>query len=186
MTRHNDVPAGGDSEEPEATTALEGAALNLMFVRAALRRKRWLWMGTALLGLVLAAGMNLHRPVKFSAVSRINMALSSTTAPDIAIADDVSLLKTNAVAARAVADGHLNIAPELCSPTTRARRLATPYSRSPQLHLLTNWRLNMQTLSQMPSCRSRRFRAPRSGFRFNTTRTPSTRSTKPSKSLVIR
>ena len=50
MTRHNDVPAGGDSEEPEATTALEGAALNLMFVRAALRRKRWLWMGTARTG----------------------------------------------------------------------------------------------------------------------------------------
>ena len=50
MTRHNDVPAGGDSEEPEATTALEGAALNMMFVRAALRRKRWLWVGTAVLG----------------------------------------------------------------------------------------------------------------------------------------
>ena len=81
MTRHNDVPAGGDSEEPEATTALEGAALNLMFVRAALRRKRWLWVGTAVLGLILAAGMNLHRPVKFSAVTRINMAPSSTTRP---------------------------------------------------------------------------------------------------------
>ena len=93
MTRHNDVPAGGDSEEPEATTALEGAALNLMFVRAALRRKRWLWVGTAVLGLLLAAGMNLHRPVKFSAVTRINMAPSSSAPPDIAIADDVSPAK---------------------------------------------------------------------------------------------
>ena len=36
-------------------------------------------------------------------------------APDIAIADDVSLLKTNQVAAKAVADGKLDIPPELLS-----------------------------------------------------------------------
>ncbi len=43
------------------------------------------------------------------------MAPSSTAPPDAAIAADVSLLKTNQVAAKAVADGHLDITPKALS-----------------------------------------------------------------------
>jgi hypothetical protein len=68
--------------------------------------------GATALSVGLTAG---HVHGSASAVTRINMAPTSTAPPDIAIADDLSLLKTNQVAAKAVADGHLDITPKALS-----------------------------------------------------------------------
>ena len=71
-----------------------------------------LLVGATVLGVGLTSG---HVDGSVSAVTRINMAPSSTAPPDAAIAADVSLLKTNQVAAKAVADGHLDITPKALS-----------------------------------------------------------------------
>ena len=68
-------------------------------------------------GLVLTAGLitvgfSGSSSHKQTATTTINMAPSSTTAPDIAIADDLTLLKTPAVAATAVLQGRLNTTPK--------------------------------------------------------------------------
>jgi hypothetical protein len=102
---------GGMVDVPEPDEYY-GHLVDLSVLRAAARRQRKTWLGAALVGLVIGAAFHVFVPAKYAAETDLYMVepVSSDTAQSIA--DDVSLLQTRAVAAKAVAALHLNVSAE--------------------------------------------------------------------------
>lgn len=76
-----------------------GRLVNLRFLRSALRRLRWLWISTAVLGLVLGTAYHLLIPLKYNATATLYLSQSSVTTGT----NDLAMLNTLAVSKRAIA-----------------------------------------------------------------------------------
>jgi hypothetical protein len=98
-----------------ATTSEDDLALGQMIglrsLWATIRRNRRIWVATGLLGLIVGASLPVVLPHKSTAVTDLYLAQSAGEDPANAMADNVSLLETNAVADQAVSTGHLNVSP---------------------------------------------------------------------------
>lgn len=82
--------------------------LSLRVVKSAVRRRWRLCLAFAVIGAAAGAGLHLVIPPKYAASSDLYMAEPANSTPGQAIADDVSLLQTRAVAQRAVQNLHLH------------------------------------------------------------------------------
>ena len=88
-----------------------GPTIALRSLMATIRRRRRVWLTTALLGLVVGAGLHLVAPQKYSAVTDLYLAQPAGADPAQAMVDDVSLLHTQAVAQQAVSADRLTLSP---------------------------------------------------------------------------
>ena len=121
MSAVNDMTAGMNGSrspslkasfvEPGIPEEYSGAMIDLSAMREALSRRRKVWIGAALAGLVLGAAMHLLLPAKYAAVTDLYMAEPAGSNPALAIANDVSLLETRAVATQALNTLHLTVTP---------------------------------------------------------------------------
>jgi len=88
-----DVAAGGERE-----LGVAGGMVSLAFMVSTLRRLWYVWIGSAVLGATLAlCWLTLISPASVGTVTLL-LAHDPSTQPDAAMATDVSLLKTRAVA----------------------------------------------------------------------------------------
>jgi hypothetical protein len=85
--------------------------IGLRSLWGAVRRNRRIWLATGLLGLIVGASLPLALPHKSLAMTDLYLAQTAGANPANAMADDVSLLQTNAVATQAVRAGHLSMSP---------------------------------------------------------------------------
>jgi O-antigen/teichoic acid export membrane protein len=99
------APAGSDEE-------YFGPMVDLSAMKEAVRRRRRLWVGAALAGLVIGAAFHLAVPARYSAVANLYMVEPASAQPASAMADDVSLLETRSVAAGALGALHLDANPQ--------------------------------------------------------------------------
>ena len=88
-----------------------GQMIGLRSLWAAIRRNRRVWLVTGLLGLIVGASLPLVLPHKSLAVTDLYLAQTAGADPAQAMANNVSLLQTNAVAKQAVSAGHLDVSP---------------------------------------------------------------------------
>jgi hypothetical protein len=85
-----------------AAWAPTGRLVNLRYLRAALGRLRWLWMGLAVLGLVGGLGYHLVVPLKYSATATLYLT-QPTTGTGTTPVNELAMLNTVAVSKRAIA-----------------------------------------------------------------------------------
>ena len=97
--------------EPEVPEEYSGPPIDLSSIREALSRRRKVWIGLGLAGLVIGAALHFFIPAKYSAVSDLFMDEPASASAAQAIANDVSLLETRSVAAEAIAKLHLTANP---------------------------------------------------------------------------
>ena len=103
----DDVAGGGQTDLAPAS-----GAVSLAFIRATLRRLWYLWVGSAVLGLTLAAcWLALFPPQSVGTVTLL-LAHDPGTQPDAAMATDVRLLKTRAVAQQLGDELGLDVSPD--------------------------------------------------------------------------
>ena len=95
---------------PDEDAAL-GPMIGLRSLMATLRRRRRVWLTTGLLGLLIGASLPLVIPHKYSAVTVLYLSQPAGSNATQAVADDVSLLQTQAVAEQAISTGHLHTTP---------------------------------------------------------------------------
>lgn len=98
-----------------ATTSEDDIALGQMIglrsLWATIRRNRRVWLATGLLGLIAGASLPVVLPHKSTAVTNLYLAQTAGEDASNAMADNVSLLQTNAVAEQAVRTGRLSMSP---------------------------------------------------------------------------
>lgn len=85
-----------------------GPLLDLHVLKFAIWRRKRLLLALALAGMVVGASFHLVLPRKYSAVTQLYLTTPSNTDPADAMADDVSLLQTPAVAEQVSAALHLH------------------------------------------------------------------------------
>jgi capsular polysaccharide biosynthesis protein len=95
---------------PDEDVAL-GPMIGLRSVMATLRHRRRVWLATGFVGLIVGASLPFVIPHKYSAVTDLYLSQPAGSDPTQAVADDVSLLKTQAVAEEAISAGHLHMTP---------------------------------------------------------------------------
>jgi capsular polysaccharide biosynthesis protein len=89
--------------------AHDGApVISIRSLKSALRRRRRLWVTTAIVGLLLGATLHVILPSKVVSISQLYLVQPSGGAPGQAMTDAVGLLQTQAVADRAVSILHGN------------------------------------------------------------------------------
>src|SRR6516164_9176920 len=105
MTSRRDVtPLGpGFSEPPDPAEGLGGGLISLSFLKAALRRRRWVWITTAVLGFLIGASIHIvvEKP-KYTAATELLVVEPSDQNPTSALATDASLAETTQVATKAL------------------------------------------------------------------------------------
>jgi uncharacterized protein involved in exopolysaccharide biosynthesis len=110
------APSGADVESsPPAEDrwdAFTGPVLGVRELKAALRRRRRLWLGTAAAGLVIGAALHVVLPHSAKAVSNLYLVEPPGSTPSVAMAGEVSLLQTRAVAQQAASSLPGHPAPE--------------------------------------------------------------------------
>ena len=108
------VPVGPGLAPAEAVADEEyfGPMVDLSVLKEAVRRRRRLWLGAALAGLVIGAAFHLVVPAKYSAVANLYMVEPASAQPASAMADEVSLLETRSVAQGALHALHLGTNPQ--------------------------------------------------------------------------
>jgi capsular polysaccharide biosynthesis protein len=83
--------------------AHDGApAISIRSLRSALRRRRRLWVTTAIVGLLLGSALHVIVPSKVTSISQLYLVELSGGPPGQAMSDEVALLESQAVADRAV------------------------------------------------------------------------------------
>ena len=85
--------------------------ISLRSLLATIRQKRRVWLATGLVGLILGASLHLLIPHKYSAVTTLYLVPPAGADPNVSMANNVSLLQTEAVAKEAVSTGHLPMSP---------------------------------------------------------------------------
>jgi hypothetical protein len=93
---------------PEADTVV-GPMIGIRNLKDALVRNRRIWLVTALLGLVVGASLHLAIPEKYTAVTELYLVQPAGADPVLGMADDASLLQTEAVAKQVLATHHLDM-----------------------------------------------------------------------------
>jgi capsular polysaccharide biosynthesis protein len=93
-------------EDPEL-----GSTIALRALMATIRRKKRVWLITGLLGLIIGASLHWVIPPKYSAVTDLYLATPDGSNPTEAMANNVSLAETQAVARQAISSGHLSTTP---------------------------------------------------------------------------
>jgi capsular polysaccharide biosynthesis protein len=98
------VPAEGDFG-PDSTVVKEGGRhmVSLRFLRSALRRRRRLWVGLALFGLVGGAAYHLVVPITYTATTTLFVADTPGANQTAASANDLAMLNSPSVGRRAAA-----------------------------------------------------------------------------------
>jgi capsular polysaccharide biosynthesis protein len=91
--------------------AVLGPTIGLRGLMATIRRKRRIWLITGLIGLIVGASLHFVIPAKYTAQTDLYLTIPTGANPASVTANDVSLLKTNVVAEKAIADGHLHTTP---------------------------------------------------------------------------
>src|ERR1700685_2413458 len=88
--------------EPDAYDGFPQAMIDLSILKEAVHRRRRIWVSAALIGMLLGAALQFALPIRYSPVTDLYMTEPANEEPGSAIANDVSLLETRAVAQRAV------------------------------------------------------------------------------------
>jgi len=79
-----------------------GKMVSLRFLRQALRRRRRLWIGLAVIGLLAGVGYHVAVPVKYSATATLYLAQPPGTNNTVGAANDLAMLSTAGVADAAI------------------------------------------------------------------------------------
>jgi capsular polysaccharide biosynthesis protein len=95
-------PGGLTADEDPSGSDVTGGLVNLAFIREALRRAAWLWCVTALLGLVIGAGLYLRYPPAYHAQTSVLLVDAANQDPAVQVLTDQSLAESQPVAARVV------------------------------------------------------------------------------------
>jgi capsular polysaccharide biosynthesis protein len=95
--------------EPDAYDAFPQAMIDLSVIKEVVRRRRRLWVTCALVGVLLGVAVQFVVPSKYVAVTDLYMSEPAGGDPNQAIANDISLLQTRAVAQRALGQLHLHV-----------------------------------------------------------------------------
>ena len=106
----SDLPSGPRTDQEFADTGAEGSPAadamaglaSLSFVRAAIRRRRRVWLIGAVIGLVLGAGDFLAKPPAYQATTQAFLTLGPNEDLTTAINTDVALAESRPVAALAL------------------------------------------------------------------------------------
>lgn len=99
-----------DTTMPNEDLAL-GPMIGLRSLLSTIRRNRRVWLVTGLVGLIVGASLHLVVPHKYSAVTDLYLAVPAGSDATQAMANNVSLLQTEAVAQKAAALGQLHMSP---------------------------------------------------------------------------
>ena len=123
MTFDPDLISRADRSVPlehESVHIPAGRMVSLRFLRMALHRRRKLWLGLAVLGLVIGVAYHVAVPVQYSATSTLYLAHPSGTNETVGSANDLAMLDTSGVATR-----------RSSSCTSRISRWPSSSARSP-------------------------------------------------------
>src|SRR5580704_16899038 len=104
MTFDPDLISRADRSVPsehESVHIPAGHMVSLRFLRLALHRRRKLWLGLAVLGLVVGVAYHVAVPVQYSATSTLYLAHPSGTNETVGSANDLAMLDTSGVATAA-------------------------------------------------------------------------------------
>lgn len=102
MTGEPIVETNGKARsDPDPTVLAAGRLVSLRFVRAALRRRRRVWLGLAVAGLAVGLGFHLVVPRKYTAVSTLYLADPANVSDPAVSTNDVAMVDTEAVVKRA-------------------------------------------------------------------------------------
>jgi capsular polysaccharide biosynthesis protein len=88
-----------------------GPTLSLRTLITTIRRRRRLWITTGLVGLILGASLHFLVPPKFTAETDLYLTVPAGANALTDMANNVSLLQTEAVAQKAIADAGLRVSP---------------------------------------------------------------------------
>ena len=100
-----------DPEDASAPGRPMPALVSLHFLRAALRRRRGAWLLSTLAGLLLSTAFLVLVPATAQATATLVMAHDPQADPEHAMATDVSLASTRAVAQQVITQLHLPLTP---------------------------------------------------------------------------
>lgn len=87
---------------PLGAALVTGKLTNLRFIMDALRRRRWLWTGLAILGLTCGIGYHQINSLTYAAHATLYLADPPGVDPSIVSTNDLALLQTAAVGQRAI------------------------------------------------------------------------------------
>ena len=93
---------GTTVDEERSAADLSGGLVNLGFFTAALRRSAWVWCLTAVVGLVIGAGLYVKYPPAYHATTTVLLVDSTTQDAGVEVLTDQSLAESQAVAGRVV------------------------------------------------------------------------------------
>ena len=89
-------------EETSAADLTAGRLVTLGFLTAALRRRRWVWCLTAVLGLVIGSGLHLKYPPAYHAQTTVLLVYNPNQDPAAEVQTEASVAQSEGVAARVV------------------------------------------------------------------------------------
>ncbi len=120
---------GARGEQPEESGTVISGPISLSYLKGALRRRRWVWIATALVGLMLGASLRIVEPPKYQAVADLYLMEPSNADPVTTMAGEANLAQTEPVAQQAVNDQHWNIYPYALLPSYKASVVGGPIMR---------------------------------------------------------
>lgn len=97
-----DEPLGGPETPPQPSREHLGQFVSLHFVARALGRGRRVWIGCAIVGLLVGLALPVALPAKFAAQSTLLMFHNPADDPSKDMATDVALLESEAVAQKVI------------------------------------------------------------------------------------
>jgi capsular polysaccharide biosynthesis protein len=103
--------ARGGGERQEETETAVSAPISLSFLKAALRRRWWVWTATALVGLMLGTTYRVVQPPPYKAATDVYVMMPANADPVTYMPGEANLAQTEPVAAQAVQDQHWNVPP---------------------------------------------------------------------------
>ncbi len=96
------APGGLTADEEPVGTSLAGGLVSLAFIGEALRRAKWVWCITAVLGLVIGTGLYVSYPPAYHAQTTVLLVDGPNQDPTAEVLTDQSLAQSVPVAARVV------------------------------------------------------------------------------------
>jgi capsular polysaccharide biosynthesis protein len=165
---YDDFTPAEERPEPDLSMGLA----NLGFITAALKRSAWVWCFTALVGLVIGCGFYVEFPTAYGASTSLLLTNDPTEGPADAIATDVALAQSPAVAAQVIKNLGLSLsvtsflasytvvgvtnevltitvsAPSSSAAVSRANALATEFLRFRTSTLLSQQQLMIKAQEQ--------------------------------------